>query len=72
MDTLAAFRSRSEAMKFFRILTKERIASATVSTPSRLNLGCGLSVVFPGYLKERAKKIISDEKFVSFVGFFAR
>ena len=72
MDTLAVFRSRSDALKISRALTKEKIACATVSTPSSLKAGCGLSVVFPRTVIETVKKIILRENAASFVGFYPR
>lgn len=72
MDTLAVFRSRNDALKIYRILTKEKIACATVTTPSNLRLGCGLSVVFPRYLQDRVRQIIDYEYALSFAGFYAR
>lgn len=70
MDTLAPFRSRSEALKLFNELKKLGIAVTTVSTPQRLRLGCGLSVVFNSALKEYVAAVISRLHLKSFVGFF--
>ncbi len=72
MDTLAVFRSRSDALKISRALTKEKIACATVSTPSALRVGCGLSVVFPRTFVEAVKAAVLRENAASFVGFYPR
>lgn len=72
MDTLAVFRSRSDALKVYRALTKEKIVCATVATPSSLRLGCGLSVVFPRYLQDRVGSIVDRERVSSFAGFYSR
>ena len=55
MDTLAVFRSRSEALKIYNLMKKNRLACSTVSTPARLGVGCGISVVFG-----RAEEILPD------------
>lgn len=72
MDTLAVFRSRSDALRVYKALTKEKIACSTVSTPSRLRLGCGLSVVFPRYLQDRVQSAVNRMQITTFAGFYAR
>ena len=72
MDTLAAFKSRSDAIKLYKTLRDGKIICATVATPSYLKLGCGLSVVFPNGFVDRVKEIVRYYRLDSFVGFFAR
>lgn len=72
MYTIAVFKARSEAIGVYSYLKKRGIASATVSTPSHLKMGCGLSVVFPTELKGRVAEAIERTRAKSFVGFFAR
>ncbi len=72
MDTLAVFRSRSEALKIYNLMKKNRLACSTVSTPARLGVGCGLSVVFSDSSVDSVKKLIAQSGVNSFVGFFRR
>ena len=72
MDTLAVFRSRSDALKFYKAMSREKIACSTVSIPSYLRLGCGLAVVFAGYLRDRARRLIEILGITTFVGFYNR
>ena len=70
MDTLAVFRSRSEALKIYNLLKQNRIACITVSTPISLGIGCGISIVFHNSVKVNVKKIIEMNHISTFIGFF--
>jgi len=72
MDTLASFRSRSEALKLYNALNGKRYASTTINTPSYLKIGCGLSVVFSSSIKTQVSLLINQLNLTSFVGFFNR
>lgn len=72
MDTLASFRSRSEALKFNNALNRQRIAGIVINTPSSLKIGCGLSVVFDSSLKNQVGNIVKQLNLQSFVGFYMR
>ncbi len=72
MDTLAVFRSRSEALKIFNLLKKNHIVCSTVSTPAKLGVGCGISVIFGSTSTEAVKALIVQSGVISFVGFFRR
>lgn len=72
MDTLAVFRSRSEALKIYNLMRKNRLACSTVSTPARLGVGCGISVVFGSPATDAVKNLIAHNGINSFVGFFRR
>ena len=72
MDTLAVFRSRSEALKIFSLVKKNGIACATVSTPSSLRLGCGIAIVFPHAYRDGVLSFVKTAKTSSFVGFYRR
>lgn len=72
MDTLAVFRSRSEALKVYKNLLNAKIACSSVATPSYLRMGCGLSVVFNGVYQETVKSIINAVGASSFAGFYRR
>ena len=72
MDVLAVFKRRSDAIKVFKALQTKRIACATVSTPSYLRVGCGLSVLLPRGYEEAVKEAVANSGADSFYGFFAR
>lgn len=72
MDTIAAFRSRSEALKIYSLLKKNGIACSTINTPSSLKIGCGISIVFPGTLKDKVSYLVKKGRVTSFVGFFEK
>lgn len=72
MDTLAPFRSRSEALKLYNALSRQGIACAAVNTPSYLKIGCGLSVVFNSSYKVQASILISRLNLKTFVGYFSK
>lgn len=72
MNTVAVYRSRSDALKLNYYLSKERIACATVSTPTSLKLGCGLSVVFNGAYNGTVQKINKTNNLNSFIGFYPK
>jgi hypothetical protein len=72
MDTLAAFKSRSDALTIFRALKQNRIACITVNTPSRLGLGCGISIVINRASAQRLSELVYRYKITSFAGFFNR
>ena len=72
MDTLAVFRSRSEALKIYNLLKQNRIACITVSTPMSLGIGCGISVVFNNSVKTIVKNLIDNNHIGTFVGFFSK
>ena len=72
MDSLAAFRSRSEALLFYSWLKKRGIACTTVNTPMSLKIGCGISVVFPGALSDVVLSHIKETRYTSFVGIYRR
>ena len=72
MNTLAIFRVRSEALSVYKQLKKQGIACAVVNTPSRLRLGCGLSVVFHESMRQNVDRAIYQVNAESFLGYFPR
>ncbi len=72
MDYLAVFRQRSDALKVLNALRERKIACAAVNTPSYLKAGCGISVVFPYYLKDKVQDTIRSVGATSFGGFYNR
>ncbi len=72
MNTIAVFKSRSHALAVYRHLQSKKIVASVINTPSRLHLGCGISVVFPSAYVSIVKNAISALNVDSFVGFFAK
>lgn len=46
MNTLIPFKSRAEAIRLSRALSKKRIAHTVINTPRKLGVSCGLSILF--------------------------
>lgn len=46
MNTLIPFKSRAEAIRLSRALSKKRIAHSVINTPRKLGVSCGLSILF--------------------------
>ncbi len=72
MNTVAVYRSRSDALKLNYFLSKERVACTTISTPASLKLGCGLSVVFNENYTDIVNKINKTNNLNSFLGFYPK
>lgn len=72
MDTVAVYRSRSEALRLANYLNKEKIACTTINIPSYLKLGCGLSVVFDSAYKANVFKANDTYNLRSFAGIFPK
>ena len=72
MDTLAVFRSRNAAIYVYNYLKKRRIACITVSTPSRLGFGCGISIIVNHAYTHEIQSVIQGYGITSFAGFFPR
>ena len=66
---IAVFKSRSQAIDCKGALCAAGIAAQLISTPSSLNIGCGLSVKFPTAAYMRAKSIISRAGYTAFYGY---
>lgn len=65
---IAAFRSRTVAIKVYNQLTKSGVTAALVSTPQSANVGCGLSVKIAVSDYARVFSLLSTAE--SFAGFF--
>ncbi len=72
MNTLAVFRSRSQALSVYRYLQDRKIACITVNTPSNLQLGCGISIVFNETYVPAVRDAVNTLSAQSFVGFFRK
>ncbi len=70
MNTIAVFRSRSQAISVYRILTSRKIACITVNAPAKYNVGCGIGIVFSSAYSEQVKNAIKTVHADTFVGFF--
>lgn len=68
-ETLAVFRSRSQAMDCFSRLKATGVNAQLINTPKEANVGCGLSVKFPRAAASRAKSVISRAKYSAFYGY---
>lgn len=68
--TLAAFRSRTEALTYANLLFSYHVGVKIVNTPRNIGVSCGISVKFFSCYKTIAQEIISRRKFDTFVGFF--
>lgn len=69
IETLAVFRSRSQAMDCFTRLKSAGLNVRLINTPKEANVGCGLSVIFPRAVAARAKSIIAKAKYSAFYGY---
>ena len=72
MNTIAVFRSRSQALGVYRYLQSKKIACITINTPAKFHLGCGISLVFSSSYVNEVKKAVETLGSNSFVGFFAK
>ena len=72
METLAVFKSRSDAMRFYKLLVNSKISCYTINTPSALRAGCGVSVVFNSSDQVIVTSIIRQNVFHSFIGFYSK
>jgi len=70
MDTIAVFRSRNEALQLVKALNKMGISCTAINTPSSLNIGCGLSVVFSASVTSIVSAEINRLNLKYFKGFF--
>ncbi|MGI6213718.1 MAG: DUF3343 domain-containing protein [Christensenellales bacterium] len=72
MEILAVFKNRSETLKFYKLLLRLGGSGSIVNTPSGLRQGCGISVAIGAQDQIKAKAIIKENLFPSFLGFFRR
>lgn len=70
MDTIAPFKSRSEALRLKKLLSDRRIAATVINTPRELGTSCGLSVVFQGKEIALVASLIRQNMLSSFLGFY--
>ena len=68
-ETLAVFRSRSQAMDCYSRLKSIGVNAQLINTPKEANVGCGLSIKFPRAAAPRAKNLISRARYSAFYGY---
>lgn len=65
-----AFRSRSDAIRFYEELTTYRIPARIINTPSSAGVGCGLSVKLLAKNLQQVKIVLERSRLASAIGFF--
>ncbi len=65
-----AFRSRSEAIRFYELMLSYRISCRIINTPSSVGIGCGLSVKLFAKDMHQARIALDRGKFKSAAGFY--
>ncbi|MCM1546666.1 MAG: DUF3343 domain-containing protein [Clostridiales bacterium] len=68
-ETLAIFRSRSQAIDCMNKLRALNIPAQLINTPKEANVGCGLSLRFSVASATRAKSVIAKMRYSSFYGY---
>ena len=69
-EFFVAFRSRSDAMRFYEELTSYRLSARIINTPSSAGAGCGLSVKMLMKNLQQAKIVLERSRISSAIGFF--
>ena len=67
---IAVFKSRTQSIKFYDKLKQKRTNVFIINTPSKANLGCGLSVKFFKENLNCVKNLLALESYYSFAGLF--
>ncbi len=65
-----AFRSRSEATRYYELLSDYRISARLINTPSSASVGCGLSVKISAANMQQALTVLERGRFNSVIGKF--
>lgn len=65
-----AFRSRSDAMRFYEEVATYRLPARIINTPSSAGVGCGLSVKMLTKNHQQAKVVLERSRISSAIGFF--
>ena len=72
MNTLIPFKSRAEAIRLSRALSKKRIAHTVINTPRKLGVSCGLSILFYATSLEIVNTTIKELGLTTMQGKFSR
>lgn len=67
---IVVFRSRTQVLNFKKIFESNGINAQIVSTPRRLNIGCGLSLKVLNRDYYKAKELLDVYKPQGFVGIY--
>ncbi|MDR3318347.1 MAG: DUF3343 domain-containing protein [Clostridiales bacterium] len=67
---LAAFRSRSQAIRLYDLLRASGYSARIVNTPREAGVGCGISVNFPSQNFGSVRALLSRNNFTAFAGWF--
>ena len=67
---IAVFRSRSNVLNFANLLRTNSVPCAIIGTPSKLGKTCGLSVKFLYDYFPKVQRLIKEQSFCSFDGFY--
>ncbi len=65
-ETLAVFRSRSQAMDCYSRIKAAGLGAQLINTPKEAGVGCGLSVKFANAAAGRVKNIIARANYSAF------
>ena len=69
-EFFVAFRSRSDALRFFEEISSYRVPAKIINTPSSAGVGCGLSVKLLGKSMPLVTRVLERMNFGSVIGFF--
>ncbi len=69
-EFFVAFRSRSDAVRFYEELKGYRIPAKLINTPSSAGIGCGLSVKLLSRDLPQTKTVLSRSNYSSAAGLF--
>ncbi len=67
---IVVFKSRTESVKFNKLLYSNGIYSQLINTPKEANVGCGLSVKVPSGYLYYVQSLINMSALKSFVGIY--
>ena len=72
MNTFIPFKSRAEAIRLSRALSKKRIAHTVINTPRKLGVSCGLSILFYATSLDIVNTTIKELGLTTMQGKFSR
>ena len=69
-EFFVAFRSRSDALRFYEEISTYRVPAKLINTPSSAGVGCGLSVKLLAKSMGDARRGLERMRLGSVIGFF--
>ena len=69
-EFFVAFRSRSDALRFYEEISTYRVPAKLINTPSSAGVGCGLSVKLLAKSMGDARRVLERMRLGSVIGFF--